>query len=169
MGKSNVPLYGRTQQQIISLINLIKWGDHYSVGHPEIDAQHKRIFDLGFSLYENWRDASDIDLLQPKVAELIRLLKAHFRYEESLLEGIGYEDLSEHKAEHHSMIKEMEAMQESMKERLAHLEEGQTFRGGSLLAPEWPVMQFFMGFAIWHITYSDMRYRDVLVAHSASR
>lgn len=162
MGISNVPLYGRTQEQILSLINLISWGEHYSVGHSGIDAQHKRIFDLGFSVYENWRDGGDIDLLYPKVEELAGLLRAHFTYEESILRELEYEELNDHTAEHQSMLKDLEMMQKTVKERLLQTEKGQKFRGGSLLAPDWPVLQFFMGFAIWHVTYSDMRYRDIL-------
>lgn len=169
MGIINAPMYGRTQQQILSLVNIISWGEHYSVGHSGIDAQHKRIFDLGFSVYENWRDGGDIDLLHPKVEKLTGLLRTHFIYEESLLDETGYEDLNEHAAEHQSMLKEIEVMQETVKKRLFQSERGQKFRGGSLLAPDWPVMQFFMGFAIWHVTYSDMRCCEVLDANRSSR
>jgi hemerythrin-like metal-binding protein len=169
MGKKSVFLYGRTQQQLLSLTNLIAWGEHYAVGHSGIDAQHKKIFDLGFSVYENWRDSGDIDLLHPRMEKLAGLLEAHFRYEESILDEIGYGDLNEHAAEHQSMLKEMEVMQDTVKERLVQLEKGGGFRGGSILAPDWPVMQFFMGFAIWHVTYSDMRYFEVLAASHSFR
>jgi hemerythrin-like metal-binding protein len=167
--KNNVYSYGRTQQQLLSLTNLINWGNHFSVGHLGIDAQHKQIFDLGLSVYENWRDGRGIDMLHPKVEKLAGLLEAHFLYEEGILREIGYEDLDEHMDEHHGMLKEMETLKETVNERLLLLEEGRMSRGGSMLAPAWPVMQFFMGFSIWHVNISDMRYYEVLTASRSPR
>ena len=43
MSSTNQEIVGRTQMQDQSINHLIQWGDHLSVGHPEIDAQHKEI------------------------------------------------------------------------------------------------------------------------------
>ena len=50
----NAP-FGRMQLQRLSLADLVRFGDHLFVEHPEIDAQHRTIFDLGTGAYENWR------------------------------------------------------------------------------------------------------------------
>ena len=50
---NNSTLFGRMQLEHLSLSSFIQFGDHLFVEHPEIDAQHKAIFDLGTNLYEN--------------------------------------------------------------------------------------------------------------------
>jgi len=162
MGIKHGFLYGRNQQQLFSLPNLIRWGDHFSVDHSGIDAQHKKIFNLGLTVYENWGDGCDIDMINPSMEKLAVLLEEHFLYEEGILDKIGYEDLDEHVAEHHSILKDMVAMKEKINEHHLLLKGGRNTPGGSVLALERPVMQFFMGFALWHVTYTDMRYCKAL-------
>ncbi len=153
-------IFGRIQLQHISVNNLIQWGDHLSVEHPGIDAQHKAIFDLGTKVYENWRNGADIVVLRPIVDKLENLLKAHFSYEEEILAEIGYEALAQHAAEHRGMLNDMEILQD----RFQTFKDGQTSPGGSLLAPGWPIMQFLLGFAIGHVMSSDMSYCRALAA-----
>jgi len=153
-------LFGRIQIQHLSVNNLIQWGDHLSVEHSGIDAQHKAIFGLGTKVYENWKDGGSIDVLRPAVDKLENLLKAHFSFEEQLLAEIGYQDLGQHAAEHRSMLAEMEMM----KERFHTFKDGHESVGGSLLAPGWPIMQFVLGFTIGHVMSSDMSYCRALAA-----
>ena len=151
--------------QSLSLIKLIEWGDHYSVDHSAIDAQHKEIFNLGINVYENWRNGKGAAELLPTVEKLAKLLKAHFSFEERLLAEVGYEDLTEHVEEHHRMLNDMEAMKEDMNSRLQLLKDGSiSSRGGSMLSPDWPLMLFFLGFAVGHVSTSDMRYSKALTA-----
>jgi len=153
-------LFGRIQLQHLSVNNLIQWGDHLSVDHSGIDAQHKAIFDLGTKVYKKWKDGGSIDALRPAADKLENLLKTHFSFEEQLLAEIGYQDLKQHAAEHHSMLAEME----TMKERFHTFKDGQESVGGSLLAPGWPIMQFVLGFTIGHVMSSDMSYCRALAA-----
>jgi len=153
--------YGRGQSQLLSVINLIQWGEHFSVGHSGIDAQHKKIFDLGFRVYENWRNGGGTDELHPTVEKLAALLKAHFSYEESLLAKIGYEGLNEHIAEHRRMLNDLETMREQINERLSLSKTGSK-SGGSMLAADWPVLQFILGFSVGHVATSDIRYSEAL-------
>ena len=154
--------FGRGQSELLSVTNLIEWGERYSVGHAEIDAQHKKIFNLGISVYENWRNREGTDELRPTVEKLAALLKAHFSYEESLLAKIGYEGLNEHVAEHHSMLNNLEVMIEQIDERLPLSKQKSKVSGGSMLTADWPVLQFILGFTIGHVATSDMRYSEAL-------
>jgi len=156
----NNALFGRIQLQHFSITNLIQWGDHLSVEHPGIDAQHKSIFDLGTKVYEHWRDGGSIDVLRPAVDKLVNLLHAHFSYEERLLAEIGYDGLDQHAAEHRSMLKDLEVMHGCFK----IFKDGQISRRGSLLAPGWPIMQFILEFSIGHVMSSDMSYYQALIA-----
>jgi hemerythrin len=153
-------LFGRIQSHHLAVTNLIQWGDHLSVAHPEIDAQHKAIFDLGAKVYDNWRGGGSIDVLRPVVDKLTNLLQAHFSYEERLLAEIGYEGLNEHVAEHRIMLNDMAIM----KERFHTFKDGHEISGGSLLAPGWPIMQFILEFTIGHVGTSDMSYCRTLIA-----
>jgi hemerythrin len=144
----------------LSLGRLIQWGDHLSVGHREIDAQHKAILELGTRLYEGWRGGSGVQALRPGVAKLGKLFPAHLTYEERVLAEIGYDDLEQHSAEHRKMradFTEMEA-------RFADGKDDQASASGSLLAPGWPIMQFFLEFALGHVGTSDMNYCRALAA-----
>lgn len=153
-------LFGRIQLQHLSVNNLIQWGDHLCVEHPTIDIQHKAIFDLGTKLHESWRAGGSLDALRPAVDKLGNLLQAHFAYEERMLSDIGYADLTEHAAEHRGMLDELQVIQESFKNFVGnHL-----VRGGSVLAPGWPVMQLILGFTVGHVSTSDMGYYQALKA-----
>lgn len=154
-------VFGRVQLQQFSVNNLIQWGDHLSVEHPGIDAQHKAIFDLGTTIYESWRGGGDIDVLRPEVDKLVNLLGDHFSCEERLLVEIDYDGLDEHVAEHRNMLSDLGIM----KERFHAHKDGRKSSGGSLLAPGWPIMQFILGFTIGHVMTSDMGYCRALVAH----
>jgi hemerythrin-like metal-binding protein len=157
---TNNPLFGRAQLHHFSITNLIQWGDHLSVGHSGIDAQHKAIFELGGKIYEHWRDGASVGVLRPTVDKLEHLLRAHFSYEERLLGEIAYEGRDHHAAEHRSMLKDMEFMQG----RFNAFKDGEKSSGGSLLAPGWPVMQFVLEFSIGHVSTSDMSYCQALIA-----
>ena len=168
MGIENAS-FGRDQSELLSVTNLIEWGERYSVGHAEIDAQHKKIFNLGISVYENWRNGEGTDELRPTAKKLAALLKAHFSYEESLLAKIGYEGLNEHIAEHRSMLNNLKSMREQINERLSLSKQESESSGGSMLAADWPVLQFILGFTIGHVATSDMRYCKALKAGQNSR
>jgi hemerythrin len=160
MNIKNHALFGKAQLHHFSITNLIQWGEHLSVGHSGIDAQHKAIFDLGFKIYEHWRDGAGVGVLRPTVNKLEHLLRAHFSYEEKLLGEIAYKELGHHAAEHRSMLNDMERMQG----RFNAFKDGQKSSGGSLLAPGWPVMQFVLEFSVGHVSTSDMSYCQALIA-----
>ena len=156
----NAALFGRMPMQHHALNNLIQWGDHLSVEHPGIDAQHKAIFDLGTKVYETWRAGGGVDVLRPAVDKLANLLPAHFAYEERLLAEIGYDGLDQHVAEHRSMLEDLAVM----RERFQTLKDGHESPGGSVLAPGWAIMQFVLEFTVGHVMSSDMSYCRALVA-----
>jgi hemerythrin len=157
---TNQEISGRTQKQDQSINQLIQWGDHLSVGHPEIDAQHKEIYEFGAEIYESWRHGVRVGELRLAADKLLKLLRAHFVYEERLLAGIGYADLKQHVAEHRSMLKELQ----DMREHFETLGDDDDSPGGSVLSPNWSVMRFILGFSLGHVMTSDMSYSQPLMA-----
>jgi hemerythrin len=160
MSATNQENVDRTQSPDHAINQLMQWGDHLSVGHPEIDAQHKEIYDFGAELYESWRDGVRLGTLRVAVDTLLKLLRAHFIYEERLLAGIGYPDLKQHVAEHRAMLKELQAM----REHFETLIDDDDSPGGSVLSPNWSVMRFILGFSLGHVMTSDMSYSQLLKA-----
>lgn len=158
MSITNPEIAGQTQDQSIN--HLIKWGEHLSVGHPEIDAQHKEIYDFGAEIYESWRDGVRVGELRISTERLLKLLRAHFVYEERLLAGIGYSDLKQHVAEHRSMLKELQ----DMRDHFENMGDDDDSPGGSVLSPNWSVMRFILGFSLGHVMTSDMSYSQSLKA-----
>ncbi len=159
MDKNNA-LFGRIQLQHLSVNNLIQWGDHLTVEHPAIDAQHKAIFDLGTRVYEKWRSGAGVDILRPAVDKLANLMAAHFSHEERVLAEIGYEDLKPHAAEHRVMLDELQVLHD----RFHSFKDDHETRGGSVLAPGWLIMQCILGFTVGHVMSSDMSYCQALMA-----
>lgn len=146
--------------QQLSLARLIQWGDHLAVGHQEIDAQHKAIMELGMRLYEGWRGGSGVKTLRPLVAKLGKLFPAHLAYEERVLAEIGFEDLDQHAAEHRKMSADFAVLED----RFAGVKDDEVSASGSLMAPGWPIMQFFLEFTLGHVGTSDMSYCRALAA-----
>lgn len=160
MSATNQEIVGQPQSPDHSINHLMQWGDHLSVGHPEIDAQHKEIYDFGAEIYESWRDGVRLGTLRVAVDTLLKLLRAHFIYEERLLAGIGYAGLKQHVAEHRAMLKELQ----EMRDHFETLSDDDDSPGGSVLSPNWSVMRFILGFSLGHVMTSDMRYSQPLKA-----
>ncbi len=154
------PLYDPIQLKHLPMNHLVNWGDHLSVLHPGIDAQHKAIFVMGMRIFEKWRAGGNADQLRRSVDKIAVLLQGHFAYEEQLLAEIDFADLAPHILEHRSIIKDLEFFQ-------SHFP---TFANGlarpskSLLAPSWPAMKNVLGFTIGHVASCDMMFASTLSA-----
>jgi hemerythrin-like metal-binding protein len=134
----------------LSLKQLIAWGDHLKVDQSQIDAQHEAIFGIAMEITDLWHKHGKVGELRALVEKLNRVLEAHFRYEEGVLAGIQYPKLAEHRAEHDTMLRELEIL----RGRLANLkEEGPAYPGPGFL-----VLNYMLGVTVGHIFHSDMDY-----------
>lgn len=157
---SDKNLSSRVQAQRSSVKNLINWGDHFSVDHPAIDAQHKAIFDLGADVYNNWHVGGSMDTLRPSLEKLTNLMNFHCAFEEKVLAEIGYEGLSDHAEEHRHMLDDLEIMHHGFNS-FVHEQE---IRSGSLLTPAWGIVQYILKFSVGHVMTNDMLYFRALKA-----
>ena len=111
---------------------LPKWSDDYLLNQPEIDEEHRRLFELlgllEAALYQ------DTDLVMPTVSEVIGVLnnhvEEHFQHEEALMRSLPAmtdRDRDDHKKDHErwkSRLKEYIPLLTNAKtdlERRAHL------------------------------------------------
>ncbi len=157
---NKMPPFGPIQLKHLPIDHLVRWGDHLSVRHPGIDAQHKAIFVMGTRIFEKWRCGGNADQLRRSVDKIALLLKFHFSYEEQLLAEIDFADLAPHIVEHRSIIKDLEFFQS----HFPSFANGLARPAKSLLAPSWPAMKTVLGFTIGHVASCDMMFASTLSA-----
>ncbi|MDT8903638.1 bacteriohemerythrin [Anaeroselena agilis] len=92
---------------------MIKWRDEYNTGVENLDAQHRRLFEIANEAYGLLRDELRVDKYDDIVAildELREYTKYHFQTEEDYMLSIGYKKFLSHKAEHAEFIAKIEAV-----------------------------------------------------------
>jgi|ERR1035438_5817871 hemerythrin-like metal-binding protein len=84
----------------------LSWHERYSVGHAELDAQHKKLFEL----VNHFDDVIQMGLtaeLGLIMDDLIAATVLHFRWEEDLMLQAGFPSLFEHKKMHDDLLKQI--------------------------------------------------------------
>ena len=85
----------------------LEWKDEYSLGIPEIDLQHKRIFDCFVTIADDGLTKQDKWLTDSSIVQLVGLLQGHFALEENLMRSLGYPELERHIEEHQQFNAEL--------------------------------------------------------------
>lgn len=86
---------------------LPKWEDRFSIHNNEIDAQHKKLFELAHKAYAlEYKKTSRVEIREI-LSEFFEYMKVHFKDEESYMESIGYPGLEDHKKLHKKIIEEL--------------------------------------------------------------
>lgn len=131
---------------------IFKWKDAFCTGIEEIDAQHKRLFELGSELYEMVVLDDGIDHYD-ELVEILNNLKDytvyHFQHEESLMKKYNYEQFEQHKIEHDKFIDkinevETDDIDEKQKKIILNM------------------IEFIANWISNHILKTDFRYREHL-------
>ncbi|MDU2064520.1 MAG: bacteriohemerythrin [Sporomusaceae bacterium] len=92
---------------------MIQWSDEYAIGVPEIDEQHKHLFDIANRMYELLRN----DLILDKYNDIIAILEElkeytiyHFHAEEEYMKKIGYRKLLSQMATHKDFLDKIDTI-----------------------------------------------------------
>lgn len=83
------------------------WQADYAIGDPEIDAQHRMLFDLAnriVSLMDPQRSFSE---LKASIQALMDYIRVHFDAEEERMREWGYPDLAYHTGLHATIRQDM--------------------------------------------------------------
>lgn len=125
----------------------MEWNERYSVGHSEIDKQHKRLFEL----VNNVADMVKMGVtpeLERILADLTSYTLDHFKYKEKIMRDSGYPDLPAHLTKHENLVKEVSALQLKLKsgERVSMM----------------GVTRFLADWLTNHIIKEDLQYRPFL-------
>lgn len=81
-------------------MSLFQWKSEYKLGHPLIDKQHQRLFELAGELHTAMLSGQGRQKLQATLDELVAYTKNHFATEEQLMQKFNYPDYAAHKREH---------------------------------------------------------------------
>jgi hemerythrin len=92
----------------------LNWSDEYHINVEEIDEQHRQMADLVEELHLAVENGADPDTLKHILRSLIDHTREHFATEEDLMDQHGYPKARIHKAEHESLLKQLDIVQQSL-------------------------------------------------------
>ncbi|WP_319467639.1 bacteriohemerythrin [uncultured Pseudodesulfovibrio sp.] len=91
-------------------MTLIQWDESMSVGHDEIDDQHKKLIGLINRAYKAMQK-HDEHMMVSLINEMRDYATMHFTTEETLIENYGFPKMTEHKWQHAKFNKTVEDFQ----------------------------------------------------------
>ena len=94
----------------------LEWQDRYLTGIPEIDEQHKALFDLVVSLGKALRGKPGTINLETLVSQLESYAKEHLAYEETLFDKYDYPGTKEHVEAHNRLREDIVRFKDMMKD-----------------------------------------------------
>ncbi len=87
------------------------WKEDFAVKVPEIDEQHKALFDIGNKINDlllDYHGQDSYDEIMNQLEALAEYTKYHFHHEELMMEKYNYPDMEEHVKEHQDFIAYLE-------------------------------------------------------------
>ena len=83
---------------------LIDWRDEFEIGIEEIDYEHRELIALINEAYKAFESAMDPAAVAAFFGEIYARILAHFALEESIMQGLRYDEFDAHKAEHEELL-----------------------------------------------------------------
>jgi hemerythrin len=133
-------------------MSLFEWNDALSVGHPTIDGQNKRLFQLAGELNAAMEARKGKQCLAKTLDNLIAYTKRHFADEEMLMHEHHYPEYPQHKAEHDALTEKVIRFQKAF------------LMGRAVVSIE--LMQFLKGWLDHHIGVIDKKVGAYLSQHA---
>lgn len=90
---------------------MIGWKDEYSVGVPEIDAQHREIFRLAAEADQALAEGRTVPTIDAVVAFLADYCETHFGHEQRLMARVAYPEARDHLAQHGWFVREVRRLE----------------------------------------------------------
>ncbi|MDP6925907.1 MAG: hemerythrin family protein [Rhodospirillales bacterium] len=93
----------------------MEWREKYSVGHSEMDDDHKQIFVMVDSFSAALLAGDGPDRLNTVFDELLNYMDVHFIHEVSHMKEIGYPNLFYHVTMHEKMVEKLRCLYDQHK------------------------------------------------------
>jgi hemerythrin len=90
---------------------LVEWTKEFSVGVPEIDEQHKKLFEIINSFFDGLKSGHSQKSMVTAFDEVVSYTKYHFEAEERYMDESQYADRQNHKRVHKQLILRIEEFQ----------------------------------------------------------
>ncbi|KZL91506.1 bacteriohemerythrin [Clostridium magnum] len=130
-----------------------KWKEDYCLNIDEIDAQHKRLLEIGDEVYDIaiLDDGYDhYDEIMTVIDKLLEYTEYHFSYEEKMLKELNYKELHDQEEEHYYYIYKIKS--------IASREDIDDNQRKTILE----LLDFLSQWITNHIMVSDRKYADYL-------
>lgn len=134
-------------------MSLFQWDNKFLVGHSDIDAQHKRLFQLADELHTAMAAGNAKAKLSETLNSLIAYTKIHFANEERLMIAHKYPDYQAHKLLHDKLTAQVVEFQKDFA------------AGRSVLTID--LMQFLKNWLSQHIGKIDQKVAEFLKQKAA--
>jgi hemerythrin len=89
------------------IMSYIDWTPDYDLGIEEIDRQHRRLVEVVNRLHDAMEQGCPKAAMQGVVCDLVTYTEIHFRYEEQLMNRLGYRGRDAHVLEHRKLSAEL--------------------------------------------------------------
>jgi len=132
----------------------LQWSEHFSVGIPEIDEQHKTLFDLVNMIHSAILEHKGTAVCAKVLDELIDYTRIHFGLEQSLMHIGKYPEYEAHCALHRELVEEVEALQNK-------IHSGKT-------AISFELLHFLRTWLTRHILGEDKKYAEFFATNEHS-
>ena len=96
---------------------LVRWEDRYAVGQPQIDDEHRYLFQLINDFHDAFVDAGNRAQLLWLLNRLVDYAQRHFTNEERLMLESGYPGLDAHRARHVQLFEQIFVLNSKFEER----------------------------------------------------
>jgi hemerythrin len=137
----------------MSGMSLFQWKNEYAVGQPDIDSQHKRLFQLSDALHAAMTAGKGKEVVSQTLGDLIAYTKHHFAAEEKLMQKSNYHDYPHHKDLHDKLTAQVVQFQNEF------------LAGRSAVTIQ--LLQFLKDWLQHHIGETDRKVALYLTQHAA--
>lgn len=121
-GKDKVVVWP-THQPLPLAFATVEWHESWNSGHPEIDKQHKELIVLSNELAHIALERENVENVLTQLQIIMDHVINHFRYEESILFEIGYDQYETHKTEHNALIDRFQILLQDAKANKVSIKE----------------------------------------------
>jgi hemerythrin-like metal-binding protein len=101
----------------------IAWRKSYECGHPVIDAEHRRLFEIGDTVINAVMKNKTRAHIEFLLDELTEHIQAHFSTEEAVLARTRYPLTQEHRGHHMELLQKAQGLRDSYRQGLLDVSE----------------------------------------------
>ena len=131
---------------------MFSWNTKYSLGVPQIDAEHQKLFEIANQLHSAMAKGKAAEEERQALASLIAYTKVHFRHEEEVMIRHKYPEYQKHKAEHDEFTRKVVELQREYES------------GRAVLSIE--ILRFLKNWLAHHICEVDHRIAEYILSTS---